>query len=192
MWFDANEWKYRWYRLQEWWRQWPLRQWVNQHPRLVVGTAAASTLLLLIIVVSLLTGGERAEPVTSDRAWFYDVNADKLFAASASKVPPVAAPSGPLPDDAPAGVRAYVVTYSFGSDRSEPIIAYLETRAPDTPPSAYHPAHQKVGAEWGKGLLVRRVKDAEWIPADNPAGRAIIERAHQPDDQGRTPQPYLP
>jgi len=65
--FDTNEWTYRWCRFEQWWRQWPLRRWINQHPRLVVGTAAASTLLLLIVVVSLLTGGERAEPVTSDQ-----------------------------------------------------------------------------------------------------------------------------
>ncbi|HEV57381.1 MAG TPA: hypothetical protein ENN87_07770 [Phycisphaerales bacterium] len=190
--FDANEWKYRWCRLEQWWRQWPVRQWVNQHPRLVVGMATVSTLLLLIVVVSMLIGGESAEPVTSDQAWFYDLNTGKLFAVSASKVPPVATPSGPTPDGAPAGVRAYVVTYGSGGDRSEPTVAYLETRAPDTPPSAYHAAHQHFGAEWGKGLLVRRVDDPEWVPADSPTGRAIIERAHQPDDQGRMPEPYLP
>lgn len=190
--FDTNEWTYRWCRFEQWWRQWPLRRWINQHPRLVVGTAAASTLLLLIVVVSLLTGGERAEPVTSDQAWFYDLNTGKLFAAPASRVPPIAAPSGTAPDGTPAGVRAYVVTYGSGNDQSEPAITYLETRAPETPADAYHAAHEKVGAEWGKGLLVRRVDDSEWVPADDPAGRAIIEQAYQPDRQGRMPQPYWP
>lgn len=191
--FDPDEWKYRWEQLGLWWRQLPLRRWVNQHPRLVVGIAAASMLVFLVIVISLLTAGEKTPDVTSARrVWFYDLNANKLFAAPVSKAPPIAAPSGPMPDGAPAGVRAYVFTYGHGDDQSEPVIGYLETRASGVSDSAYHAAHEQFGPDWGKGLLVRRVDEPEWVAADDPAGRAVIEQAHRPDEHGRPPQPHFP
>ncbi|MBN1816343.1 MAG: hypothetical protein JW828_03225 [Sedimentisphaerales bacterium] len=187
---DSDKWKYRWLRIVERWENLPVRAWLNSHPQIVLGVAVGSFLLLIVVVISLLIGGpEGASTEQIKRIWYYDLNTKQLFAAKATQIPPIAAPSGPTSEGKPAGVRAYVFASEPGA---EPFIAYLETLAPDADPSAYERAHANYGPYWGKGLLVRRPGDPDWIDAQSPRGRGIIERAWRPGKNGRPPQPSYP
>lgn len=186
--FDSDKWKYRWLKIAEWWENLPVRGWLNHHPQIVFGVSIGSGLLLIIVIISLLVGGPESTPTEeAKRVWFYDLNTQQLFAAKASRIPPIETPSGPTAMGEPAGVRAYVFSSETG-----PEIAYLETLASDADPSTYETAHTNYGPDWGKGLLVRRPDDPDWADARSPRGRRIIEQAWRPDKNGRPPQPSYP
>ena len=63
---------------------------------------------------------------TPAKRWFYDLNTAELFAAEASELPPIDAPSGGLEDadGAPAGVLANVIRIE-GDEARE--VAFLQT-----------------------------------------------------------------
>ena len=151
-------------------------------------------LVLLVIVISLLSPAHSSKTKPFKKAWFYDLNTGGLFTARYDKAPPVKAPSGPLPNAQPAGVKAYVLTYVDEPNESQLFIAFLETadpnagkpEAPDTKPSI------DKNALLIEGKLIRTIEDANWVPANSKKGRLIIKKAFRPDKNGRYPRYWLP
>ena len=90
-----------------------VRRWLNrQNPKVIIGIAVVTVLVLIIIVISLLSGPEAREVQEYKKAWFYDLNTGTLFVAKKGLIPPIEAPSGPLPDGNGAGVKAHVFTFT--------------------------------------------------------------------------------
>src|ERR1043166_9257105 len=119
-----------------------------------------------------------SEPPPPRRAWYYDLNTRRLFSGGLGLLPPIDAPSGPLADGRPAGVRAYV----FGCKscrESERFIAYLETyteqaRAQDWSMQQSSPPRPDASFQPGQGILVKRPDDASWVERNSPEGQQII------------------
>jgi len=181
-------------RLQSWWKDLALRRWANDNPKLVLAMASASVLLLLVSVIWLAWPEEPPPVVEYEKEWFYDLNTGVLFSAEKDQTPPIEAPSGPLPDGTPAGVRAYVLAYVNEPNEAERFIAFLETTDPrtrnDTPDTTGRPVS---GAkQWGRGKLLRRLKDKRWVPANSFYGQAILKESFTPNENGETPYYYPP
>ena len=130
---------------------------------------------------------------TSEKQWFYDLNHQRLFPVKSGQLPPIEAPSGPLANGAPAGVRAYVFTYSDDPKTTDTFIGFLETIDPNVDKSSIGLMDLRVsGAEtFSKGRLIRRIKDKEWIEANSEEGRAILKEAFRKNESGKIPQ-YIP
>jgi hypothetical protein len=169
-----------------------IRRTINTHPRLVVLVCLLSGLILLWVFVPMLLRSAASLPEERHRyAFFYDVNTKDLFAAPVHAVPPIKTPSGN--QGQPAGVRAYVFQYQDNTDpNSGYFIGWLETQDPSAGKDVYVRFRTAKGADWGKGMLVKRPEDRDWTQANTPQGRAIIESAKKPDQKGRIPKPVYP
>lgn len=181
-------------RLQDRWEHLAVRKWVNDNPILMVGITSASVLVLLVVVIWLAWPEGTVPIVKYDKEWFYDLRTGELFSAKKGLTPPIEAPSGPLPSGAAAGVRAYVLTYVSEPNESERFIAFLETTDPQSR-SAGSPvvdSNASGAKQWGKGKLIRRLRDKQWFPADSRRGRAIFEEAFTPNENGERPYYYQP
>jgi hypothetical protein len=160
-----------------------LRAWINERAKLVVAAAAVSLLVLLIAFI-ICFSRDRADRVRpDDKAWFYDLNTGRLFTADAGLVPPTKSPSGPLPDGRAAGVKAYVLSYASEPTESDRFIGFLETRCPGSGDDSSEGGASK----WASGKLIKRVEDANWVPADSPWGRRIMAEAFIPNENGERP-----
>ena len=164
------------------------RRWINrQNPKIIIAITAASVFLLLTIVIWLLTPEKPLEQVEqSDKAWFYDLNTRQLFVGKDDQIPPIEAPSGPLPNGEPAGIKAYVFSYADEPNESERFIGFLETSVPREIMERRESIKPKAGGteQWGYGKLVRRVKDKYWVPGDSDEGRAILKEAYLLNETG--------
>jgi hypothetical protein len=89
-------------------------------------------LILLTTVIGLLSSGEAPKVKEYKKGWFYDLNTGKLFVAKSKLIPPIEAPSGPLENGKPAGVKAYVFSYKYEPNESERFIGFLETFTPES------------------------------------------------------------
>ncbi|NQU09158.1 hypothetical protein HQ590_00080 [bacterium] len=142
---------------------------------LIIGSLAG---IVLIVSIMFIWRSARRPPATT-RTWFYDLNTDQLFPAPLGAVPPIAAPSGPQADGAPAGVRAYVLGCG-GCDASQRFIAYLESyteeartrldRAHETDPTEVVLSQYDESA----GILVRQPTAGEWVERSSPAGQQVL------------------
>ncbi len=182
------------YEIKEWWERLGVRAWVNRNPKIVLSVTVVSAVVFLVIVI-WLSIPEKVIPVEEfDKEWFYDLNTGELFADRAGQIPPIAAPSGPLPDGKPAGVRAYVFSYSLDPNSTDRFIGFLETTDPNADRSKLGPLDLRVpGAEqWGQGRLIRRVEDEQWFSANGPQGRAIMRITFRQDATGRRPHYCAP
>ena len=172
-----------------------LRKWINRRdPRIIIGITVVTVVFFLIIIISLLSGPEIAEIIEYKKSWYYDLNTGELFAARKGLIPPVEAPSGPLPDGSPAGVKAHVFTYVPEPNESELFIGFLETSDPNADVNSRTSAMQKTNsaASWGQGKLFRRVEDKKWVLGSSKEGRAILEEALLPNDEGERPLNHRP
>jgi hypothetical protein len=143
---------------------------------LAIRLSIASFVVLAIVIVWLLwPSSEYRAAAPPTKAWFYDLNTGKLFIAKTGLTPPIAAPSGPLPDGRPAGVKAIVLSYIAEPNEAERFIGFLQT----TEPASSKPI-----------VLVRTIEDANWIAVDTPEGRAIIQEPFRPDERGEMPHIY--
>ena len=182
----------RWERLTT--KQLALREWINrQNPKVAIGITCVSVFTFLVIVVRMLSGPETAKVKESKKAWFYDLNTGELFVAKSNAVPPIEAPSGPLSNGRQAGVKAYVFTYAYEPNELDYFIGFLEIPDPqaqeDTPDSAKSAVHGV--RQWGRGKLIRRVEDKQWVPGDSMEGRAILKEIFLPNKNGEHPR-YCP
>ena len=164
------------------------RSWVNEHPLVVGYTSIISVFVLLVIIIVLLIPDGKREVVIveSEKAWFYDVNAGKLFVASNDETGPIESPYGPLADGSAAGVRAYVFSYEVEANEAERFIGFLEKPDPNAGQFEGEEAVVRGGwQKWGRDKLVRLVDDEQWYPANSPEGRTIVSWLTWADPNGR-------
>jgi hypothetical protein len=191
--FKMPDFGYLKYEIKGCWERLAIRDWLSRSPILIIG---ASVLLMVGVIAFLvsLTLPEKIEQVdTSEKQWFYDLKHQSLFVAKSGQLPPIEAPSGPLANGAPAGVRAYVFTYSDDPNTTDTFIGFLETIDPNVEKSSIGPMDLRVsGAEiFTNGRLIRRTKDTEWAEANSDQGRAILKEAFRKNESGKVPQ-YIP
>jgi hypothetical protein len=179
------------YELLERWRK--ARMVINRNPRAVWGITLASGFVLFLVLVSILSGPSRPKVQESNKAWFYDLNTGKLFVGRANWQVPVKAPSGPLPNGQPAGVKAHVFTYVNDPNENDLIIGYLEKPDPNFAQKTDKLEDMIAKrSDWGLGKLLRRVDDKEWVPANSSLGKAIMREATKRDTHGRIARYYTP
>ena len=181
------------YEIKGFWERLAIRDWLSRSPILII---SASVLLVFGVIAFLvwLSLPEKVVQVdTSEKQWFYDLNHQSLFVVKSGQLPPIEAPSGPLANGAPAGVRAYVFTYSDDPNTTDTFIGFLETIDPNVDKSAIGPMDLRVsGAEtFSEGRLIRRTKDKEWVEANSEEGRAILKEAFRKNELGKIPE-YIP
>ena len=167
--------KYWRYALEERLRN--LREWINDNPEISRRLCYASFCLLVLVIVWIAWPRSEYRPATEPvKVWFYDLNTKKLFTANTDSIPPIAAPSGLMPDGKPAGVKAVVLSYVTEPNESERLVGFLQTTD----------ANDKTR------ILVCTITDANWVSADTREGRLIAEQAFKPNDKGRMPHIYSP
>jgi hypothetical protein len=160
-----------------------LRESINANPALT--SVLAVTLLLAAVAIALYAsgvfGGSRLS--VTDKSYFYDMQTRQLFAAKATFVPPIEAPSGGE------GVLAQV--YGCGDCTGERVIGLLRKYTPSA----------KLAIESGRppdpdGQLVRLPHaDSAWVSANSPQGQKM--RLTAAADvyarcQGKEPRPCFP
>jgi len=184
--FKFPDLQYLGYEIREWWERLAIRRWVNQNPRIIIGITTASVLILLVIVIWQAIPEKTVKVEKVEKEWFYDLNTGKLFVAKSGQIPPIKAPSGPLPDGKPAGVRAYVFSYSYEPNEAERFIGFLETADPNAEKGVSASAEPRADSakQWGRGRLVRKVEGAKWVPADSERGRRIVREVFHPNETG--------
>ncbi len=163
-----------------------LRGWINEHPGWVIGLACLSVVLVGLVLISAFRSRASASFEPGKSAWFYDVNAGRLFVGRSKRAGPVPAPSGPLPDGGPAGFRAHVYSYVLDPNESELFVGFLER--PDPEAGTKRPTQDMSDVDvWARGRLIRRVDDAQWVKAAGPEGQAILQELLAPNEKGQTP-----
>jgi hypothetical protein len=176
--FRLPERKYWRYALDDWWRNLAVRKWINDNPTLAIRVSIASFVVPVIMIICFLwPSSEYKVAAPPTKAWFYDLNTGKLFTAKTGLTPPIAAPSGPLPDGRPAGVKAFVLSYVAEPNEAERFIGFFQTTESASPKPI---------------VFVRTLEDANWIPLDTPQGHAIIQEPFRPDERGEMPHIYSP
>ena len=161
-----------------------LRRWINTNPKLIIAIAVFSFLLFLAIAANLLLPEKTVEITDCKNVWFYDLNTGELFTAKSELIGPIEAPSGPLPDGRPAGVRAYVFSYSYNPKESELFIGFLEMPDKDASDSGQ--------SMWGQGKLIRRPGDKHWVKATSNRGNVILREIFSPNAKGEVASYYPP
>ena len=181
------------YEIKEWWERLAIRDWLSRSPKLVIGVSVVVVVGLLVFLIWLSLPKKVVEVENYEKDWFYDLKHRRLFVGRRGQIPPIAAPSGPLANGEPAGVRAYVFTYSNEPNTTETFIGFLETTDPNVDKSSIGSMDLRVsGAEiWGKGRLIRRVEDEQWVPANSEEGRAILKETFRRNEAGEIPH-YCP
>lgn len=168
--------------------------------QLIVGTIATVILVIAVIAIVRELIGPPI-PNTPARAWFYDLNTGKLFAGLIDQIPPIPAPSGPLPDGSPAGVLAHVYSCKTCAE-ADRVVVYLETRSPESAaglrafrelPRGAGPTPAMMSALGGAGILVKRPTDVEWVIHHSPDARPVEDDAVLAlCENNATPRPCLP
>lgn len=179
-----HELRYQGERLQNYLQKLPIRKWLNNNPRTIICLTVVSVIVLLVIVIKMLIPNRPVKIEDYRKSWFYDLNTGELFTAKSQLVPPIKAPSGPLPNGKPAGVLAYVFSYVSDPNESERFIGFLEISDPNFSPDSAD--LQLSGAKrWGQGKLIRRVDGEQWVPVDSNEGQYILSVLFQPNENGR-------
>lgn len=181
------------YEIKSWWERLSIRDWLRRSPILVISISVIIVVGILAFIFTL-TLPEKIIPVdTSEKQWFYDLKHQRLFIAK-KQLPPIEAPSGPLANGEPAGVRAYVFTYSDDPNTTDTFIGFLETTDPNVDKKSISPMDLRTsGAEmFSKGRLIRRVKDKKWVEANSEEGKAILKETFRKNEQGKIPQYIAP
>jgi len=176
--FKVPEWKYLKYDIHEFWDGISLRKWINTNPRIVICITNVTVILLIVVLYGFFRPAKTSRSIYSfEKEWYYDLNTGQLFAAEKDQIPPIEAPSGPLPDGKKAGVRAYVLRYKD----NEQHVGFLTTRDPDyvKPPDR--------NPKFLEGMLIKRVSDNSWISSNTIEGSKIFSEAFTPDAEGNNP-----
>lgn len=182
------------YEIKGFWERLAIRDWLSRSPILIIGASAILLFGVIGFLVCLSLPEKVVQVDTSEKQWFYDLNHQRLFPVKSGQLPPIEAPSGPLANGAPAGVRAYVFTYSDDPNTTDTFIGFLEMIDPNVDKSSIGLMDLRVsGAEtFSKGRLIRRTKDTEWVEANSEEGRAILKEAFRKNESGKIPEYIAP
>ncbi len=178
-------------RFRDWCERLHLKDTINDNPKIVAGIAALSLLLLsTVLVLGSRNEADRYYP-GGKRAWFYDLNTGTLFTASSKHIGPIQAPSGPLADGNPAGLRAHVYSYVPDPNETERFVGFLEKPDPRAKNKLLASYSQDFEA-WARGRLIKRVEDSKWVVPTSREGRRIFDELTRPNAQGQTPMYDIP
>ncbi len=180
------DWKSIKFDIQERLKDLAVRKWINRNRRAVIIITNLSVIILIIIIISILRSNETVKESNPKLEWYYDLNTGELFTAKAGQIPPIPAPSGPLPDGRQAGVKAYVFSYVAEPNDSERFIGFLETKDPN------YIDDGRSSPRYGEGMLIKRVKDKQWFPSISRQGRAIFQQAITPNEKNEVPYYFPP
>ena len=164
---------------------------INDNPRIVAIVALVSVLLLGFTVSLVRRETPSGHYRLSKKAWFYDLNTGELFVSSSKQTGPIAAPSGPLPNGEPAGLRAHVYSFLSDPNEAERFVGFLEKPDPNAATKALTSDPRKF-EEWSHGRLIKRVGGDTWVSPTSRRGRQIIQELTHPNSQGRTPMYCTP
>lgn len=164
-----------------------IRDWANDNPVVVMACTAVSAMVLL----AALTWSQRSPSVdpfkAGRKAWFYDQNTEQLFKASSKNPGPINAPSGPLPDGNPSGVRAHVYSYIPEPNEADLFIGFLETPAPERDKAGQIQTDADPEQSWAQNRLIKRPEDDTWVLASSVEGRKILSTLSLPNTEQQTP-----
>ena len=168
-------------------------------PRRKLILVSVSILVLIGSVFSLWRSCSRPSPRFRAENWFYDLNTGQLFPGPRGAIPPIDAPSGPLPDGTPAGVRAHVFGCG-GCDPKNRTIAWLETYTVQERDQLTPPPITSLKAEDIKPFMpavqfsprVKRVDGTAWVSKDSPEGAILIRSALPQCPDGSAPRECWP
>ena len=187
------EWKYLKEDLLYKWENLKVRRWVNENPKIILGITVFSVLLTIIIVIAIALPDKHLETQQSKKLWFYDLNTEKLFVTKSTQLPPIEAPSGPLPDGSPAGVLAHVYKFSPQNPNEEHFIGYLETLPLDIKrklPRKLTPETDDAKL-WYYSRLIRTIEDSNWISFTSEQAQLILNELNN-SNQGIPPAEIYP
>jgi hypothetical protein len=164
-----------------------IRDWANDNPVMVI-TCTAVSAMLLVSALAWSRKSNSANPFeTGRKAWFYDQNTEQLFTASSKKPGPIKAPSGPLPDGSPAGLRAHVYSYIPEPNESDLFIGFLEMPTQETDKGPQIQSEGDSAQLWGRNRMIKRPEDHTWVLANSHYGRKILSDLSHPNAKGQTP-----
>lgn len=133
-------------------------------------------LFMLAAAVFLVIRFLRQDDGISEKAFFYDLSEQKLFAAPRGAVPPIRG----INDAAEDAVRAVVIsTNDNPRDRKTWKIAYLEKCTPELKKQFENAQATGSSPPMGRGAaqnqrLVRRLTDAQWFSLASDEGEKIV------------------
>jgi hypothetical protein len=178
-------------RLRDGYERLHVKDAINDHPK-AAAIIAVLSVLLLVWVASLVKRETPAQHYReSKKVWFYDLNTGELFSASSKQTGPIAAPSGPLPNGEPAGLRAHVYSFVRDPNASERFVGFLEKPDPNTDVSKLTGDRSNF-KEWARGRLIKRVGGDTWVSPTSQRGRQIIQGLTHPNEHGQTPVYQVP
>jgi len=162
-------------------------------------TRATLAKLILIVVLLGVAGIQawrwlREGSGVSEKAFFYDVSEQKLFAGPRNAVPPIRG----LNDTQPDAVRAVVIsTTANPRDKRSWKIAYLEMYSPELKQQMEAAQTAGTSPSMGRAVaqqhrFVRRVHDPQWFPMGSPEGERIVTEWAVPGTNGITPAVCAP
>jgi hypothetical protein len=164
---------------------------INAPTWAVVGAACLAALVLIRLAAWIFTPSPARPFKETPKAWFYDLNSGSLFVVAGHSEGPLAAPSGPLPEGGPAGVRAHVYSYVLDPNESGRFVGFLERPDSNAGADRQGPNAAEAG-QWGHGRLIKRTGDKEWVSATSPAGCEILQALTRPNERGQTPIYQVP
>jgi len=189
--FQVPDWlsyevRHRLERLRDEFERLHIKDRISDHPKAAAIVAFFLVLLLLGGVVRIVRRAPKPGFRESKRVWFYDLNTGELFVASGKQVGPIAAPSGPLPNGEPAGVRAHVYSFLRDPNESERFIAFLEKPDPNANVEELNPDRNNFKA-WARGRLIKRAGGDTWVAPTSLRGQQIIQQVRHPNTYGQIP-----
>ena len=150
--------------------------------RKIGGLTLASVLLLSAAAILVWHSQASSMSPSPEKAYFYDLEGDTLFAAPITEVAPIVGPSGKTTQQGE-GTAVLARVFSCGScgREADRFVGYLETTSPGTkaalgaggarrPPS--------MGRDLAQARMIASVEDTtQWYPAADPQAVKIVDDA---------------
>ena len=155
-----------------------------------LGVAAGLLAGAVVCCVKLSPAGEGG----GEKAYFYDVEEQKLFVAPSSAIPPIDGIKGAKQ----AGVRAIVVSPTGDpGDKKHRQIAYLQKYSPEIKQLFEEVRQARAAGRSEEGRIdrsqvppntwVRRPRETEWQALNSAEGKTIAGEWNRPGPDGRAP-----
>ena len=183
-----------------------MREWINKNSPLVT---IGAVLVLIVCLFVLLRQINPPVPPPITKAWFFDLETNKLFIGPNAALPPIPTPSGKKDaNGSDQGVRAIIFSCGQCSDESKRYIGYLETLTPeakeqiqammdaaskvtpDGPPPP--PPTQPMGDPMMNGRLIASPDKGGWLTMDSPDAGKLIQESMSKCGEGKYPTQCFP